>query len=90
MQKLRSDEKPRSAAQTLLFDLLRAENLAARLEATAPRTCARHGGALALVARYGEPTGVGFWTLEFGNAEADAIILEMTAEHGEMSRGNRG
>lgn len=81
-----------NAAALLLRDLLAAEELIARLDATAPETCRRHGGAQAMLAGFGGAiTCIGFWRLEFGVApEGIALWEEMAAEHQAVHRGNAG
>lgn len=81
-----------SAATRLLHDLMTAEDLIARLDATAPETCHRHGGAQAMLAGFGGAiTCIGYWRLEFGTApEGIALWEEMAAEHQAVHRGNAG
>lgn len=81
-----------SAATRLLRDLMAAEDLIARLDATAPETCRHHGGAQAMLAGLGGAiTCIGFWRLDFG-ATPEGVMLweEMTAEHQASHRGNAG
>jgi hypothetical protein len=81
-----------SAATRLLRDLMAAEDLIARLDATAPETCRRHGGAQAMLAGFGGVTTcIGFWQLDF-TAKPDGILLwqEMASEHQAAHRGNAG
>ena len=51
------------AVQHMLRDLMAAEALTGTLAATAPRTIAEAGGAGALVAAHGHPTGAWFWSV---------------------------
>jgi len=78
-----------SAATRLLRDLIAAENLVARLDATAPEACQRHGGAQAMLAAFGVVTCVGFWRLEFG-AEMHGVWEEMASEQQARHRGDVG
>lgn len=81
-----------NAATRLLRDLMAAEDLIARLDATAPDTCRRHGGAQAMLAGFGGAiTCIGFWSLDFG-AALDGVALweEIAAEHQAAHRGNGG
>jgi len=89
------DSKPSSskgsAAALLLRDLVVVEDLIARLDATAPETCRRHGGAQAMLAGFGIVTCIGYWRLEFGAApEGIALWEEMAAEHQAIHRSNTG
>lgn len=81
-----------NAATRLLRDLMAAEDLVARLDATAPETCRRHGGGQAMLAGFGGAiTCIGYWRLEFGAApEGIAFWEEMAAEHQAVHRGNAG
>lgn len=59
---------PRSSSSTdivaiMLRDLIAAETLAGALAATAPLAVAAAGGAQALVAQRGHPTGAWFWSI---------------------------
>jgi len=76
----------------MLRDLVAAEDLIARLDATAPETCRRHRGAQAMLAGFGGAvTCIGYWRLEFGTApEGIALWEEMAAEHQAVHRGNAG
>ncbi|WP_395698370.1 hypothetical protein [Methylocella sp.] len=87
----RSSSK-RSAAARLLRDLMSAEDLIARLDATAPETCRRHGGAQAMLAGLGgSATCIGYWLLDFGAVpEGIALWEHMAAEHQAVHRGNAG
>ncbi len=49
--------------QQMLRDLMAAEALTGTLAATAPSTIAEAGGAQALVASMGHPTGAWFWSI---------------------------
>ena len=51
------------AVRTMLRDLVEAEALATSLSATAPLAVAAAGGAHALVAECGRPTGAWFWSI---------------------------
>jgi hypothetical protein len=81
-----------SAATRLLRDLLAAEDLIARLDATAPETCRRHGGAQAMLASLGGAiTCIGFWRLDFSTTPEGVVLWEtMAAEHQAVHRGNAG
>jgi hypothetical protein len=79
-----------NAATRLLHDLVAAEDLIARLDATAPETCRRHGGAQTVLAGIGgSVTCIGFWRLDFG-ATPEAILLweAMAGEHQAIHRAN--
>lgn len=78
-----------SNAAVLLHDLRQAEALKARIAATAPNACAAYGGASAIVAQYGRPTGAGFWLLRLNLAGESAVALwEVMA--GEAQASGRG
>jgi len=71
----------------MLRDLLAAEALTGTLAATAPRTIAEAGGAQALVAARGHPTGAWFWSV----APLPADLWErMADEHQTTHRVNGG
>lgn len=81
-----------NAAKRLLRDLIAAEDLVARLDATAPETCERHGGAQAMLTAFGGVvTCIGYWRLNF-DAAPEAILLweAMAAEQQETHRANIG
>lgn len=81
-----------SAAARLLSDLVAAEELVERLDATAPESCRRHGGAQAMLAGFGGAiTCIGYWRLGFG-ADPGGMALweEMAGEHQAQHRGNAG
>lgn len=81
-----------NAATRLLRDLVAAEDLIARLDATAPETCRRHGGAQSMLAGFGGAiTCIGYWRLDFVTTP-DGVWLweEMAAEHQSHHRGNTG
>lgn len=64
-----------SAATRLLRDLVAAEDLIARLDATAPETCRCHGGAQAMLAGFGGViTCIGFWRLDFAGKTEGAVL----------------
>lgn len=50
-------------AQRMLRDLLAVEILKTTLEETAPLAITAAGGAQALIAKHGRPTGAWFWSL---------------------------
>lgn len=58
-----SSSRNPSRASAMLRDLLAVDDLALRLEQTAPRTVDAAGGATTLVALHGAPTGALFWSL---------------------------
>lgn len=70
-------------ALKLLADLAACQRLNDSLIATAPLTCSAHGGADHLIAKFGRPTGAGFWSLGLVNGGAEAINLweDMAREH---------
>jgi hypothetical protein len=70
--------KSTDIAKIMLRNLVAAEDLAASLAATAPSTMAREGGAQALVATRGHPTGAWFWSIA---PMADKLWERMAAEH---------
>lgn len=49
--------------QQMLRDLMAAEALTGTLAATAPLTVTKAGGAHALIAAHGHPTGAWFWSI---------------------------
>lgn len=73
-------------AQRMLRDLLAAEALVASLEATAPFAIAAEGGAHQLVARFGSPTGAGFWSI----VPAESLWMQMAEEHQARHRTKTG
>jgi hypothetical protein len=80
-----------NAATRLLSDLIAAEDLVVRLDATAPETCRRHGGAQAMLAGFGIVTCIGYWRLEFGATPETMTIWEaMAAEQQAPHRANIG
>lgn len=81
-----------NAAMRLLHNLMAAEDLIARLDATAPETCRRHGGAQAMLAGLGGfATCIGYWRLDFGAVPVGFALWEqMAAEHQAVHRGNAG
>ena len=70
-------------ARMLLANLAACQSLSDSLVATAPATCAAHGGADRLIAKFGRPTGAGFWSLQLVNVGDEAISLweDMAGEH---------
>lgn len=54
---------PTDAASVMLRDLIAAESLVEALAATAPNAVSVAGGAHALVASMGRPTGAWFWSI---------------------------
>ncbi|MFD2237676.1 hypothetical protein [Aureimonas populi] len=75
------------AASALLRDLLAAQVLAETLAATAPLAVAVFGGANALVAARGGPTGAWFWSVA---PLPDAMWERMADEHQVPHRANSG
>lgn len=73
--------------QQMLRDLLAAEALTGTLAATAPRTIAEAGGAHALVAARGHPTGGWFWSI---SPVPESLWERMADEHQQVSRANSG
>ena len=67
-----------------LRDLRAAQALSAALVETAPVAVAAAGGADALVARYGHPTGARFWGLR---PIPEQLWEAMAFEHAERARG---
>jgi hypothetical protein len=82
----------RGNAARMLRDLVAVDRLASDLWATAPEACAAEGGAGALVAAYGAPTGAGFWALRLSLAGdyATALWEAMADEHQRVHRVNVG
>lgn len=70
-------------ARVLLANLAGCQSLSDSLIATAPSTCATHGGADRLIAKFGRPTGAGFWSLHLVNVGDEAVGLweDMAREH---------
>jgi hypothetical protein len=70
-------------ARKLLADLAACQCLNDSLVATAPLTCAAYGGADRLIAKFGRPTGAGFWSLGLVNIGQEGISLweDMAREH---------
>lgn len=66
------------AVQQMLRDLMAAEALTGTLAATAPTTIAEAGGAHALVASMGHPTGAWFWSISPVSAD---LWERMADEH---------
>lgn len=75
------------AVQQMLRNLMAAEALTGRLTATAPRTIAEAGGAHALVAALGHPTGAWFWSISPIPAD---LWERMADEHQAEHRSNAG
>lgn len=71
------------AVQQMLRDLMAAEALTGTLTATAPRTIVEAGGAQALVAARGHPTGAWFWSI---SPIPDSLWERMADEHQQASR----
>ena len=70
-----------SAALRLLRDLRGAEALASRLKENSPDICSRHGGAHAIVARYGYITSIGFWLLNLSGDVGEELWEELAREN---------
>jgi len=75
------------AAKIMLRDLIAAEHLVETLASTAPRAVAEVGGAQALVASRGRPTGAWFWSIA---PVSDALWERMAEEHQAIHRTNIG
>ena len=73
--------------QQMLRDLMAAEALTGTLAATAPRTIAEAGGAQALVASMGHPTGAWFWSISPVPVD---LWERMADEHQQASRASSG
>lgn len=73
--------------QQMLRDLMAAEALTGTLVATAPRTIAEAGGAQALVASMGHPTGAWFWSISPVPVD---LWERMAGEHQQVSRASSG
>lgn len=74
-------------AVAMLRNLMAAETLASSLAATAPSTVTKAGGAHALVASRGHPTGAWFWSVA---PLPDALWEQMADEHQAPHRANVG
>lgn len=75
------------AAKAMLRDLMAAEALATALAATALRAIAEAGGAHALVAAMGHPTGAWFWSI---SPMPEPLWERMAEEHQAGHRVNVG
>lgn len=84
---MRSPSSTRSPALAMLRDLRAADALVLALEGTAPRAVAAAGGAAALVAMGGVPTGAQFWSLQ---PFPEGLWEAMAAEHQAPRRANVG
>jgi hypothetical protein len=71
----------------MLRDLLAVDDLALRLEQTAPKAVESVGGAAAFVALHGAPTGALFWSLR---PMPEDLWCMMAAEQQAAHRGNAG
>ncbi|MBG0811870.1 hypothetical protein IY145_21205 [Methylosinus sp. H3A] len=71
----------------MLRDLAAADALVRALKRTAPRAVAAAGGAAALVAWCGAPTGAQFWSLR---PFPERLWEAMAGEHQAASRSNVG
>ena len=77
-----SSSRNRSRASAMLRDLLAVDDLALRLEQTAPKAVDAAGGAAVLVALHGAPTGALFWSLRPMPEDVwCAIAAEQQVEH---------
>ena len=76
-----------SRASLMLRDLLAVDDLAQRLEQTAPSAVEAEGGAATLVALYGAPTGALFWSLR---PMPEELWCAMAAEQQAAHRVNMG
>lgn len=76
-----------NTVQQMLRDLMAAEALTGTLAATAPRTIAEAGGAQALVASMGHPTGAWFWSISPVPVD---LWEHMADEHQAPHRANLG
>jgi hypothetical protein len=75
---------PADAVRVMLRDLVEADDLARRLDETAPGTVALEGGgAQALVAARGHPTGAWFWSI---SPVPESLWERMADEHQQVSR----
>ena len=75
------------AVKAMLRDLVEAEALTGTLAATAPKTVAEAGGAHALVAARGHPTGAWFWSI---SPVSESLWERMADEHQAAHRANVG
>lgn len=75
------------AVKAMLRDLVEAEALTGTLAATAPKTMAAAGGAQALVASRGHPTGAWFWSVA---PLPESLWERMADEHQASHRSNAG
>lgn len=82
-----SSSRKLSRASSMLRDLLAVDDLALRLEQTAPKAVEAEGGAAVLVALHGGPTGALFWSLR---PIPEDLWCAMASEHQAVHRGNAG
>lgn len=82
-----SSSRSPSRAAAMLRDLLAVDDLALRLEQTAPEAVESAGGAAVLVALHGAPTGALFWLLR---PMPEDLWCAMAAEQQATHRVNMG
>lgn len=82
-----SSSRSPSRASLMLRDLLAVDDLALRLEQTAPMAVVAAGGAAMLVALHGAPTGAPFWSLW---PMPEDLWCAMAAEQQAPHRANMG
>ncbi len=82
-----SSSRNPSRASAMLHDLLAVDDLALRLEQTAPKVVGAAGGVATLVALYGAPTGALFWSLR---PMPEDLWCAMAAEQQAAHRVNMG
>lgn len=82
-----SSSRNPSRASVMLRDLLAVDDLALRLEQTAPKAVDAAGGADTLVALHGAPTGALFWSLR---PMPEDLWCAMAAEQQASHRVNLG
>jgi hypothetical protein len=73
--------------QQMLRDLVEAEALTGTLASTAPKAVAEAGGAPALVAAHGHPTGAWFWSI---SPVPESLWERMADEHQAPHRAHVG
>lgn len=82
-----SSSRNPSRASAMLRDLLAVDDLALRLQQTAPKAVEASGGAATLVALHGAPTGALFWSLR---PMPEDLWCAMADEHQATHRVNTG
>lgn len=84
---MQRSSSPADAARTMLRDLVEADDLARRLDETAPGAVALEGGGDALVRLHGRRTGALFWSV---SPLPEELWLAIADEHQAPHRANLG